>query len=116
MEIWNEEVFGPVLSVMTFRDEEEGIQLANSNRFGLGGAIFSEDEEQQRRVARGLECGIVWINCSQPCFSELPWGGQKESGIGRDLGEEGLASFLEPKQIVQPTTNEPLGWYIPSKL
>jgi hypothetical protein len=61
---------------------------------------------------RRLECGIAWVNCSQPCFCQLPWGGVKQSGIGRDLGEEGFRDFLQPKQVVTYHKEEPLGWYL----
>jgi len=116
MTVWKEEIFGPVLSVMTFSTEEEAVRLANDSRFGLAAAVFTTDEDQLRRVVPQLRCGIVWENCSQPCFCQMPWGGMKQSGIGRELGEFGLSSFLEPKQIVRYVKDEPFGWYLPSKL
>ena len=114
--LWREEIFGPVLAVRPFQTEEEAVALANDTIYGLAGAVFSEDEQQQARVSQDLDCGIVWVNCSQPCFAELPWGGRKQSGIGRDLGIYGLQSFMEPKQVVKAKRSEPLGWYETAKL
>lgn len=100
--IWREEVFGPVLTVLTFQDEAQALALANDNEFGLAAAVFTPDEAQMRRVTRSLKCGIVWENCSQPCFCQAPWGGRKKSGIGRDLGTFGLHNYMEPKQVGLP--------------
>ncbi|KAF4678087.1 hypothetical protein FOL47_005366 [Perkinsus chesapeaki] len=83
-EIWTEEIFGPVLSVRGFDGEEEAVQEANNTRFGLAAAVMSGDPARCERVMRAFRCGIVWINCSQPCFTQLPWGGVKRSGMGRD--------------------------------
>jgi len=77
----------------------------------LGGAVFSQDLKRANRVVRDLRVGVTWINCSQPAFSQLPWGGLKKSGIGRDLGKIGLESYLESKQIVRRVVEEPWGWY-----
>lgn len=111
--VWNEEIFGPVLSVKIFDTEYEAISEANGTEYGLAGAVMSLDKERCERVARALVCGIVWINCSQPCFVEAPWGGRKRSGIGRDLGQYGMDRFLEVKQVTTyKTTDEPWGWYL----
>ncbi|DBA02877.1 TPA: hypothetical protein N0F65_005904 [Lagenidium giganteum] len=112
MRVWREEIFGPVLSVMTFRTEEEAIELANDSELGLAGAVFTSDAEQLKRVTKALRCGIVWNNCSQPCFVQLPWGGMKKSGIGRELGPFGLHSYLEPKQICTYVADKAFGWYL----
>jgi len=116
MRIWNEEIFGPVLSVMTFKTEDEAIALANDNNYGLAGAVMSSDAERTNRIASKVRCGIFWINCSQPCFCQVPWGGVKMSGIGRDLGTYGLDKFLEVKQVTSYVSNDPWGWYIKPKL
>jgi len=116
MTIWREEIFGPVLSVMTFKTEKEAIQLANDSNFGLGAAVISKDTQRCQRIAKQFRAGIVWINCSQPCFIQGPWGGLKKSGIGRELGTWGLDSFLEVKQITEYTSTDPWGWYIKSKI
>ena len=111
-ELWREEVFGPVLAVRTFRAEEEAVRLANDSRFGLAAAVMSADLERCRRVARRFRAGIVWINGSQPTFSQAPWGGMKQSGIGRELGEWGLANYLEVKQITSYDSRDAWGWYL----
>lgn len=110
--IWNEEIFGPVVCIKSFETEEEAIHLANDSRFGLAAAVMSKDKERTERVARLLRAGIVWINCSQPTFCEAPWGGYKQSGIGRELGQWGLNNYLETKQITRFDADEPWGWYI----
>ncbi|KAG0562283.1 hypothetical protein KC19_9G133600 [Ceratodon purpureus] len=117
MQIWAEEVFGPVLAVSTFRTEEEAVAMANDTQYGLGGAVISTDDDRCKRVSEALECGIVWINCSQPCFCQAPWGGTKRSGFGRELGEWGLENYLSVKQVTRYVSNDDWGWYPkPSKL
>ncbi|WP_434519562.1 aldehyde dehydrogenase family protein [Pseudomonas sp. NFX1] len=110
--IWNEEIFGPVVCIRPFDSEDEAIRAANNSRFGLGAAVMSKDLERCERVARKFRAGIVWVNCSQPTFTEAPWGGYKQSGIGRELGEWGLNNYLETKQITRYDTEQPWGWYI----
>ncbi|ERN18355.1 hypothetical protein AMTRI_Chr10g229810 [Amborella trichopoda] len=117
MQIWKEEVFGPVLCVKTFSTEDEAIELANDSDYGLAGAVLSKDLEQCDRVSQYLHAGIMWINCSQPTFCQAPWGGNKRSGFGRELGEWGLNNYLNVKQVTTYTSHEPWGWYpSPSKL
>ncbi|MFC0158408.1 aldehyde dehydrogenase [Mameliella alba] len=110
--IWTEEIFGPVVCVKPFKTEEEAIRLANDTRFGLGAAVMSKDLQRAERVARAFRAGIVWVNCSQPTFTEAPWGGYKQSGFGRELGEWGLNNYLETKQITTWDAHRPWGWYI----
>lgn len=109
---WREEIFGPVVSVRRFSNEAEAVRLANDSRFGLAAAVMSADEVRAERVAAALRAGIVWINCSQPTFTEAPWGGYKQSGIGRELGRWGLENYLETKQITRYVSDDPWGWYI----
>jgi len=110
MTIWKEEIFGPVLSVMTFKTEEEAIKLANATTYGLASAVLSTDPKQVERVTQQMRCGIVWQNCSQPCFVQAPWGGLKKSGIGRELGTFGLHNYLEPKQVTSYNVKEAGKW------
>ncbi len=110
--LWTEEIFGPVLVAKTFETEEEALELANNSEFGLAAAVLSKGISRCQRVARELEAGIVWINCSQPTFCEAPWGGLKQSGIGRELGHWGLENYLETKQITMYNSTKPWGWYI----
>ncbi|MGO7970695.1 aldehyde dehydrogenase family protein [Rhizobium ruizarguesonis] len=109
---WKEEIFGPVVCVRSFKTEEEAVELANDSRFGLAAAVMSKDDTRAERVAAAFRAGIVWINCSQPTFTESPWGGYKESGIGRELGRWGLDNYLETKQITRFASEAPWGWYI----
>ena len=110
--IWTEEIFGPVVCVRPFDDEADAVRSANDSRFGLAAAVMSRDSARAERVARRLRAGIVWVNCSQPTFTEAPWGGYKQSGIGRELGEWGLNNYLETKQITRYDSEQPWGWYI----
>jgi betaine-aldehyde dehydrogenase len=110
--LWCEEIFGPVLVVRRFDTEAEAIALANDSDYGLGAAVMSGDGERADRVAAALEAGIVWVNCSQPTFTEAPWGGVKRSGIGRELGPWGLENYLTLKQVTRYTTSKPWGWYL----
>jgi betaine-aldehyde dehydrogenase len=109
---WTEEIFGPVLAVRTFRHETDAVKWANDSPYGLAAAIMTRDKEKSRRLARELEAGIVWVNCSQPTFTQAPWGGVKESGIGRELGQWGLDNYLEVKQVTTYESQEAWGWYL----
>lgn len=109
--LWTDEIFGPVVAIRAFETEQEAIQLANQSIFGLAGAVMSKDIERCQRVARKLRAGIIWINCSQPTFTEAPWGGYKQSGIGRELGIWGFENYLEIKQITSYDSDQPWGWY-----
>ena len=110
--IWTEEIFGPVVCVKSFTTEVEAIRMANASRFGLAAAVMSADLARANRVARAFRAGIVWINCSQPTFTQAPWGGYKQSGIGRELGIWGLNNYLETKQITTYDRSAPWGWYL----
>lgn len=116
--IAQQEVFGPVLCVLDFETEEEALKIANDSEYGLAGAVFTSSIDKQKWFTRRLRCGIVWVNCSQPTFCSLPWGGLKKSGVGRDLGVHGLLAYRSPKQIVAPVdATKPAGWYqLPSAL
>ncbi|KAJ4747625.1 Aldehyde dehydrogenase [Rhynchospora pubera] len=117
MQIWREEVFGPVICVKVFSSEDEAIELANDTHYGLGGAVLSSDRDRCQRVTEAIRAGIIWVNCSQPCFCQAPWGGNKRSGFGRELGEWGLENYLAVKQVTEYTSSDPWGWYpSPSKL
>jgi betaine-aldehyde dehydrogenase len=109
---WGEEIFGPVVCVRPFATEDEAVALANDSRFGLAAAVMSKDHARAERVAAAFRAGIVWINCSQPTFTEAPWGGYKQSGIGRELGRWGFENYLETKQVTKYVSDDPWGWYI----
>lgn len=111
MRIWREEIFGPVLSVMRFADEEGAIRLANDTPYGLAATVLSADEVRAERVADALEAGITWQNCNNMVVIQAPWGGVKKSGMGRELGRWGLDAFLEPKQKTRWKVGGGVGWY-----
>lgn len=111
MRIVQEEVFGPVLAVLQFSGEEEALQIANDSLFGLAGGVFSQDGAKALRVIKKLRAGITWINCYHPTYNEAPWGGYKQSGIGRELGSFGLDAYQEIKQININLAPGPIGWY-----
>ncbi|HEY7755522.1 MAG TPA: aldehyde dehydrogenase family protein [Actinomycetota bacterium] len=97
--IAREEIFGPVMSVIPFRGVEDVIEMSNDNDYGLAAAIWTNDVKKALTTARALRSGIVWINDTQPAPTEMPWGGYKQSGIGRELGKEGVEDFLERKSV-----------------
>jgi acyl-CoA reductase-like NAD-dependent aldehyde dehydrogenase len=96
--IAREEIFGPVMSVIPF-GVEDVIEMSNDNDYGLAAAIWTNDVKKALTTARALRSGIVWINDTQPAPTEMPWGGYKQSGIGRELGKEGVEDFLERKSV-----------------
>jgi aldehyde dehydrogenase (NAD+) len=99
MRIFREEVFGPLVAIALFTTEAEAISLANDSVYGLGAAVFTRDIARAHRVARRLEAGMVWINSSNDGDCRVPFGGVKQSGIGRELGEEGLRAYSNVKSI-----------------
>jgi betaine-aldehyde dehydrogenase len=111
MRIVQEEIFGPVLSVQKFQDEAEAIRLANHTVYGLAGGVFTNDGAKALRVIKKLRAGITWINSYHPTYNEAPWGGYKQSGIGRGLGTFGFDEFTEVKQININLQVEPVGWF-----
>jgi betaine-aldehyde dehydrogenase len=111
MRIVQEEIFGPVLVVQTFDDEAEAIVLANDTVYGLAGAVFTQDIAKAHRVIRKMRAGITWINTYHPTYNEAPWGGYKQSGIGRELGTYGYDAYTEVKQINVNLDVEPSGWF-----
>ncbi|HEY2651664.1 MAG TPA: aldehyde dehydrogenase family protein, partial [Solirubrobacteraceae bacterium] len=98
MTIAREEIFGPVLSILTYRDEDDAVEIANDTNYGLHAYVFSSDPAQARRIASRLEAGRVAINGGYEPLS--PFGGFKQSGIGREYGAYGLEGFLEPRSVM----------------
>jgi betaine-aldehyde dehydrogenase len=111
MRIVQEEIFGPVLVVQLFDDESEAIKLANDTAYGLAGGVQTRDTAKGLRVLRKMRAGITWLNTYHPTFNEAPWGGYKQSGIGRELGTSGLEAYLETKQINVNLSPQRLNWY-----
>jgi betaine-aldehyde dehydrogenase len=111
MRIAREEIFGPVVCIIPFKDEEEAVSIANDTPYGLAGAVWSRDIFRALRVTRRIRAGIIWINTMQPCYVEAPWGGYKQSGWGRELGPHAVDEYLETKQVHINLNEKPIGWY-----
>jgi betaine-aldehyde dehydrogenase len=111
MKIAQEEIFGPVVSVIPFDGEEGAVEIANGTPYGLAGAVWTRDIYRAFRVVKKLRAGIVWVNHMQPTYVEAPWGGVKMSGQGRELGRYGIEGYLEAKQVHVNLSEKPVGWY-----
>ena len=99
MDIARDEIFGPVLSVLTFRDVDEVLQRGNNTMFGLAAAVWTRDVAKAHKLAHSLRAGTVWINCYDVFDTAAPFGGFKMSGMGRELGEKGLDAYTETKTV-----------------
>jgi betaine-aldehyde dehydrogenase len=109
MRIAQEEIFGPVLSVIPFDDEADAVRIANDSEYGLCGGVFTGDTERGISVARQIRTGTYMVNSGIPIDFSSPFGGYKASGVGREFGEDGLELFLEKKTI-----NLPAGYVAPA--
>jgi betaine-aldehyde dehydrogenase len=99
-EIVQDEVFGPVVTIQTFKDEAEALAMANDCVFGLASSVFTNDVARSMRVSKALEFGCVWVNDHLPLVSEAPHGGFKQSGFGKDLSAEAMADYLVTKHVM----------------
>ncbi|KAJ3786574.1 aldehyde dehydrogenase domain-containing protein [Lentinula aff. detonsa] len=99
-ELWQEEVFGPVVVVKKFTDESEGITLANACKYGLGAGIWTTDLSKGHRIAAEIEAGLCWVNTHHRNDPSSPWGGMKESGIGRENGLEAFEAYTQSKSTI----------------
>ncbi|SFD89620.1 betaine-aldehyde dehydrogenase [Lentibacillus persicus] len=111
MRVVQEEGFGPVVTVEKFTTEEEAIRLANDSIYGLSGGVFTNDIAKAERCVAKMRMGTVWINDVNLYFPQAPWGGYKQSGIGRELGKSGLEEYQETKHIFQNLKPEPMNWF-----
>jgi len=94
-----EEIFGPVVTLMPFDDENEVIEYANSTPYGLSASIWTENLKRAHTVSQKINCGIIWVNCWLLRDLRTPFGGMKQSGVGREGGLEALRFFSEPRNI-----------------
>jgi phenylacetaldehyde dehydrogenase len=111
MRVAREEIFGPVICVMPFDEEEEAIALANSTEYGLAASIWTRDLGRAHRVAQRMESGIVWINDHHRIHPASPWGGFKMSGLGRENGRVAYEEYTQIQSIVVRLSDEPFDWY-----
>ncbi len=104
-----EEIFGPVVSILPFTSEEEALLLANGVDYGLSASLWTRDLDRAHRVAAALDAGTVWINCWLLRDLRVPFGGMKQSGVGREGGDEALRFYTEPKNICLRTPSGEAG-------
>ncbi|KAK4481209.1 hypothetical protein RD792_012091 [Penstemon davidsonii] len=107
MTIAKEEIFGPVMSVLKFKTVEEVIKRANATKYGLAAGIMTNDLNIANRVSRSIRAGVIWINCYFAFDNDLPFGGYKMSGFGREMGLESLNMYLQVKSVATPIYNSP---------
>jgi succinate-semialdehyde dehydrogenase/glutarate-semialdehyde dehydrogenase len=113
--VLDEEIFGPVVTVQPFADEEEAVRLANASRFGLGASVWTRDAERARRVATRLEAGMVWTNDVAYSYGagQAPWGGVKASGYGRTHSKHGLYESTRVKFVELDRGRLRVPWWFP---
>ena len=116
MRVAQEEIFGPVACILKFRDEDEVIRMANDNAYGLGGAVWTRDLNRAIRVSRGIETGRMWVNTYNQIPEGSPFGGYKESGIGRETHKVILEHYTQMKNIMINLSEAPSGFYPANKI
>jgi aldehyde dehydrogenase (NAD+) len=108
MAIAKEEIFGPVVSLLKFKNIDEVIARANNSEYGLGAGIVTKNIENALKISNALRSGTVWVNCYNAFDTNTPFGGYKNSGIGRELGEYGLRNYTEIKTVVMKRPDDSL--------
>jgi aldehyde dehydrogenase len=111
MRIFQEEIFGPVLSVTTFKDEAEALEIANDTLYGLGAGVWSRDMNRAYRMGRAIQAGRVWTNCYHAYPAHAAFGGYKQSGIGRETHKMMLDHYQQTKNILVSYSEQPLGFF-----
>lgn len=105
MKISREEIFGPVQCISKWSKMDEVIQRANNNAYGLAAGVFSNNIDEVNTLSRGIKSGTVWVNCYNLYDSAVPFGGYKDSGLGREKGEYALSNYTQVKAVYQPLVN-----------
>jgi len=111
MRIFQEEIFGPVLAVTTFKDETEAIAIANDTEYGLGAGVWTMDMNRAYRLGRAIEAGRIWTNCYHAYPAHAAFGGYKKSGIGRETHKMVLEHYQQTKNVMVSYSTEPLGFF-----
>lgn len=111
MRIFQEEIFGPVLSVATFKNEDEAMSIANDTSYGLGAGVWTRDIHQMQQMARGIQAGRVWCNCYHAYPAHASFGGYKKSGIGRETHKMMLNNYRHTKNLLVSYSKTPLGFF-----
>ena len=111
MRVFQEEIFGPVLAVTTFRDEDEALAIANDTRYGLGAGVWTRDAKRCYRFGRGIEAGRVWVNCYHAYPAHAAFGGYKQSGVGRETHKMMLDHYQQTKNMLVSYSTKALGFF-----
>jgi acyl-CoA reductase-like NAD-dependent aldehyde dehydrogenase len=111
MKIYREEIFGPVVTITTFENFNEAAEMANDSHYGLAASIWTTNLRDGHVMAQKVKAGTVWLNVHNFVFSTAPYGGYKMSGLGRELGRQGLEAFLETKNVMVWLGEGPFSWY-----
>ncbi|NOR71928.1 MAG: aldehyde dehydrogenase family protein [Methylomarinum sp.] len=111
MRVFQEEIFGPVVSVTTFKDEAEALQIANDSDFGLGAGVWTRDNNRIHRMGRGIQAGRVWVNCYHQYPAHAAFGGYKKSGVGRETHKMMLDHYQQTKNVLVSYDTNPLGFF-----
>ena len=111
MRVAQEEIFGPVVSVITFKDEDDLIKQANDTVYGLSAGIWTQDITRAHRFAREIKAGVIWINTYNMFNAASPFGGYKQSGYGREMGRHALDLYTQVKSVWVDLSGKPIGWF-----
>jgi len=111
MRVFQEEIFGPVVSVTTFKDEAEALAIANDTLYGLGAGVWSRDMHEVQKLSRGIEAGRIWVNCYHLYPANASFGGYKNSGIGRETHKMMLNHYRHTKNVLTSFDKNPMGFF-----